>query len=161
MVTGLAQFHGHCSVIRQGFMRRKLARGILVVAILGVVDPLAGDSGGVTRAEDSTATPKKSDGQLVFDHYESLRQWTQQLRADNKRRQALKDRNPQVDRERRRDLRRGDFWTDDEISKYSIAGSYSVTSAALVLRPRPGLPRAGEMAAPAKHDGDHQAHNPS
>jgi hypothetical protein len=126
-------------------MRRKLARGILVVAILGVVDPLAGDSGGVTRAEDSTATPKKSDGQLVFDHYESLRQWTQ------------------VDRERRRDLRRGDFWTDDEISKYSIAGSYSVTSgaAALVLRPRPGLPRAGEMAAPAKHDGDHQAHNPS
>jgi hypothetical protein len=98
-------------------MRLMLARGILVVAILGMVDPLAGDSGGVARADGSAATPKKSDGQLVFDHYESLRQWTQQRRADNERRQALKDRNPQVARERRRDLRRGDFWTDDEIKK--------------------------------------------
>jgi hypothetical protein len=44
-------------------------------------------------------------------------QWSQQLRAENERRRALKDRNPQVDQERRRDLRRGDFWTDDEIKQ--------------------------------------------
>ncbi len=104
-------------------MRVRLAQGVLVAA-LGMAGLLVRDSGCGARADDTAPALKKTDRLpdhlLVPGQYESLMQWSQQRRAEHERLQALKDRNPQVERERQRELRRGDFWRPGEL--YNLMG---------------------------------------
>ena len=80
-------------------MRRMLARGILVRAMLGVAGPLVCDSGCVAQAEDSRQVLKKPDFVRVPAN------------------QALEEYNPDVERERQRAFRRGDFWSPKDFNR--------------------------------------------
>lgn len=128
-------------------MRTIRALRILAFAMLGLAGPPICGSEGVARADDSAAARKKSDriadSQLVPDQYETLMQGLQQLGTEHA------DRNPQVEQESRRDLRRGDFWRPgaSSMSNRAHGDADEIEDDMTERRTRDGMPARGSSAA--------------
>jgi hypothetical protein len=90
-------------------MRRMLTLGILVVAVVGVVEVPSCDSGCAVRADEVPPTLKKSDHLPIPPARETARNWPSQ--SDWR---YIPEQMPRLLYQKQRGPLRGDFWTDDE-----------------------------------------------
>jgi hypothetical protein len=108
-----AQAHGHCSVNGRGsFMRRKLALGILLMAVIGVTDLPSCDSGCGVRAEEAPPVVKGSDHFPIAPANETAGNWPPQ--SDWR---YMPEQMPRLLHQKQRGPLRGDFWTNDELRR--------------------------------------------
>jgi hypothetical protein len=112
IATGPAQFYGvYQPIRRECAVRMVLARGILMVLMLGAAGPPICDSGSAAMAEEGRPQPKSypDDTGLVpiaAEHEMVQRRYERLIRELERQ-------------EERRKPQRGDFWTQDEIKRLS------------------------------------------